>query len=259
MKSRTSIAQAGGRARILKHGNPGTLAGRRRGGIRSLITHRIKQTGFKTLRTITEPARSADLAELLGIIAGDGHVDTYQTTVTTNSETDMAHALYAKRLFEKLFGITVALRVRHDTKACVVVMSSKAACDFLVANGMVRGNKVYAGLCMPQWVSRKTEYRHAFTRGLFDTDGSVYVDTHTIRGKVYRNACLVFTNRSGPLLSDFKSSLEAIGLHPTQKTKYAVFLRRAGEIQHYFATVGTSNPKHIGRLGVFLASPRRGA
>jgi len=236
--------KAGGLARIRVHGNPGTTAGRRLGGLNSLKTHNSRKTGFKVLRPIKNPLNSSELAELLGILAGDGHLGVYQATVTTNSDTDREHAEYIKMLCEKLFSVPVRISYRKKQKACVVVVSSKEVCRFLARKGMTQGHKIRSGMHMPPWVQARKVFRLAFIRGLFDTDGSVYVDIHQIKGRIYKNIAMMFSNRCLPLLADFKSTLESVGLHPTQKTKYAVFLRRKKEIQQYFKLIGFSNSKH---------------
>lgn len=226
--------------------------------MRSLKTHRLRQTGFKLLREVKTPGHSKALAELLGILAGDGHVGLYQTTVTTNSKTDMEHARFVKRIFERLFRVPVSLRKRRRTNACSVEVSSRRVCHLLTTMGMVRGNKVHAQLGAPHWIVQHQRYRNAFARGLFDTDGSVFIDKHIIRGKTYKNLGIALTNRSLPLLAHFKSSLEAVGLRPTQKTKYAVFLRREADIRRYFEVIGSSNPKHLGKVARYFRSRNGG-
>ncbi|MDO8486346.1 MAG: LAGLIDADG family homing endonuclease [Candidatus Staskawiczbacteria bacterium] len=249
-------------ARVRLHGNPGTAAGRRLGGLHSIAVQqkKPKPSGFVVLRSIPLPRESAPLAELLGILAGDGHIGVYQTSVSTNSETDLEHAYYVKALFERLFPIRASLSFRSNCNACVVVVNSKNVGEILVKKGMVRGHKIKGGLCMPKWVFSRKKHRLAFTRGAFDTDGCVYVDCHTIRGRLYKNIGIAFTNRSLPLLLDFKNTLESIGLHPTQKTKYTVFLRREAEIRIYFKVIGSSNPKHTRKVEqYFLSKQRRSA
>lgn len=247
------MSRAGGIARVRLHGNPGTPEGRRLGGLRSLKTHRAKKTGFTLLRRIIFPPPSVRLAELFGILAGDGHIGEYQTTMTTNSLTDIQHARYTQKLFKKLFGLPAAFTFRKGKRACVVVVSSKEVVRFLVDRGMQKGHKIRAGLCMPKWIRANNKYRSAFIRGVFDTDGCIYTDTHHINGREYKNLGMAFTNRSLPLLSDFKDALESLSLHPTQKTKYTVFLRREKDIKRYFALVGSSNPKHTQKVSEYFS------
>lgn len=251
-------ARKGGMARIQLHGNPGTAAGRRLGGLRSVAKQRKGKTGFILLRQITLPRESPELAELCGILAGDGHIGEYQISVTTNSETDLGHAKYIQRLFTKLFKIPVSFSLRKKQKACVVYISSKEVSNFLVKKGMVRGHKIKGALSIPAWIRARKSYNTAFVRGLFDTDGCVYVDSHQIRGRTYKNLGMAFTNRCAPLLADFKSSLEAIGLHPTQKTSFTVFLRRENDIRQYFAQIGSTNPKHTEKVAYYFSNKQGG-
>jgi len=250
---RVRAGKLGGLIRIALYGNPGTAEGRKRGGLNSLKTHQLRNTGFKRLKHVKYPSQSIDFAELLGILAGDGHVDTYQVTMTTNAKTDFKHAKYVSGLFTDLFNVEAPIKFKKTKNTCIVVVSSRAICDFLVRNGMIRGNKVKSQLSMPPWIRSRNGYRFAFLRGLFDTDGCVYVDVHKIKGRTYKNVGMAFTNRSLPLLVDFKSSLERMGLHPTQKTKYTVFLRRERDIHRYFAVVGSSNPKHLQKISVYFS------
>lgn len=248
------MSKEGGLARVRIHGNPGTPDGRRLGGLHSAKTHKRLGTPFKSLRPYSVPPHSKELAELLGILAGDGYVGTYQVSVVTNSETDLAHAKYCKQLFHTIFGVQASLRFRNDCKACVVVVSSKCIADILVKKGMVRGHKINGSLRMPEWVRKDITYTKAFVRGLFDTDGSVYLDKHILKGKTYKNIAMLFTNRSLPLLADFKDALGRFDLHPTQKTNFAVFLRRKEEIRRYFEVVGSSNPKHLRKIRAYFSS-----
>ncbi len=240
--------RVGGLVRVRLYGNPGTDAGRKLGGLNSLRTHQKQQTGFKLLRKIKFPRPSERLAELLGILAGDGHINEYQVSMTTNSLTDGIHAQYTKRLLESLFDVPTSITQRKNQNACTVLLSSKEVSRFLVAKGMVKGNKITNRLHTPSWILRTKKFRLAFVRGLFDTDGCVYVDTHKINGRTYKNIGLAFTNRAPSLLTEFKDSLETLGLHPTQKTKYTVFLRRKNDIQEYFRLIGSSNPKHLKKV-----------
>lgn len=249
---RSVVASVGGRARVLLHGNPGTAGGRSKGGTNSLRTHRLRKSGFKLLRYVKKPRHSPDLAELLGIFWGDGHVDTYQATVTTNATTDSEHALFVQGLILRCFGITASLTHRRGKNVYILRVSSKAFCEILVGLGMVRGNKVRRDSTAPTWVHKNSLFMRRYLRGLFDTDGTVYFENHFRNGKKYRYISIMFSNRCGHLLDSFKSGLESIGLHPTQKTKYAVFLRREADIVAYFRLIGSSNPKHARKVDEYF-------
>lgn len=176
----------------------------------------------------------------------------YQVTVTTNLRTDMEHAKYIQSLFARLFHVIPHMQRRPERNTIVVVTSSKRVTDYLVHIQMIRGNKVKAQLRPPQWIFKNDSYGRMFSRGLFDSDGCVYIDKHSINGKKYLNLGIAFTNRSLPLLSFFKSTLESHGLRPTKKSKYVVFLRREKDILMYFSIFGSSNPKHLEKMMKFF-------
>lgn len=239
------IARTGGLARIRFRGNPGTSSGRRLGGLHSYATNKQLNNGFKNLRAIPKVRHSESLAELLGVLAGDGHLSKYQVTVTTNSETDHAHARFIQKTFHKIFGITPSIKPRPGARALTVCLSSKAACDLLYKLGMPYGHKIKNIRGIPDWIQDNSRYRIAFIRGLFDTDGCFYIDEHVIKGKLYKNPGMNFRNYSLPLLFFFESVLTGLDLSPTTTSKYSVVLRKEKNIVKYFCEVGSSNPKHL--------------
>lgn len=229
--------------------NPGTPEGRRLGGLRSLTTHKRKRTGFKTLREVPVPHYSVELAELMGILMGDGHLDKYQISMSTHSETDIEHAEFVVNLLTSVFGLPVSLRKRNTKQAVVVTLSSKAACEHLHALGMPRGNKLMKGLYPPTWIKENTEYTSAFMRGLIDTDGCVYQDRHTIRGRAYVSICIAFTSASSELLDFVEAVLTAREYHPTRWGR-SIRLRRRMDVFRYASEIGFSNPKHARKIEV---------
>ena len=246
------IARLGGLARVRAHGNPGTAEGRKKGGINSLVTHTRQHTSFSTLRKVTSPRQSENLAELMGILMGDGHRSTYQISVTTNSETDMEHARFVQKLLSKMFVLPVSRTNRKKQKAVVILASSRRASSILKRLGMPEGNKMNAGMVIPQWVKKRQLYARAFIRGLFDTDGCVYLDRHRYGDKVYFHMGWTITSAAGTFIVDIEQALRDLGFSPTRsKTQQSVYLRRQAEIVRYFEDIGTHNPKHRKRYRQF--------
>ncbi len=252
--SKKEVGRIGGLARQAKYGDLGTPEGRKKGGIRSLATHRKQKTGFKLLRKVNAPPKTDAFAEFIGIVIGDGHVDQYQVSVTTNSETDGAHAQYVRDLAVRLFGVPVSISSRTSSLAVVVVVSSKAVCDLLMRQGIPQGSKQRLGVKFPDWIKSSTKLTRSCVRGLFDTDGCVFQDTHRIRGKTYQSIGMAFANNEPNVLAFFLDALVQCGLHPTQTSPHRVFLRRSRDVEAYFRIVGTANPKHQRRFLAFRKS-----
>jgi hypothetical protein len=243
----------GAMVRYEMYGNPGTVEGRRLGGIHSLKTHNIKGTGFKILRKVDRPKYSSALAELLGILIGDGHLSEYQATMITGIKTDLPHALYVVDLFKKIFRIKGAIKKRPNHGAVVVVVSSKAIVDLLAIFGMPQGNKLSGNLRIPRWVFTSRAYMKMFIRGLFDTDGCVFLDRHVINGNRYKHLGWALTSASSSLLADIRKLLELLDFHPTWRaSQNSVYLRKQAEVQRYFRNIGSSNSKHLCRYKKFV-------
>lgn len=65
-------ASKGGLARQMMYGDLGTPEGRRRGGLASVPTNKNNITKFVKRKIITYPRNSEQLAELMGVLIGDG-------------------------------------------------------------------------------------------------------------------------------------------------------------------------------------------
>jgi len=246
-------ARKGAVARMKLYGNFATEEGRRRGGLTSVIIHRKLGNRFKTLKSIRKPSRSDLLAELLGIFIGDGHLSEYQATVTTNSETDKEHALFVQKIIKDLFNVSSVIKNRSDENTITVIASAKNLVKFLNDQGMPIGNKIQQNLAIPTWIYKKRIYQMAFIRGLFDTDGCIYLDIHKIKNKIYKNLGWTITSASDKLIKGIISVLKNLGFSPTNRfTQKSVYLRRKKDIKRYFDEVGTSNPKHYRRYIKFI-------
>lgn len=248
----SDAARKGAFARMKLHGHVATTEGRKAGGYASLVTHFTKHTGFKMLKQIYKPVHSESFAELMGILFGDGHVSDYQVGITTNSQTDKAHGLFIQKLMKDLFNITATVRYRKSVKAMTVIASSKALAYFLHSQGMPIGNKIKNNITVPKWIMGNIAYRKSFIRGLFDTDGCIYLDTHKHKNRSYRYLGWTITSYADKLIADVIAILKSIGLTPTHSpTQRSVYLRKQNEIRRYFKEVGTNNLKHDRRFKNF--------
>lgn len=228
--------------------------------MRSLVTHNKKaEAGFKLLKIIRKPRHSLALAELLGIFIGDGHLSEYQASVVTGLKTDSKHAYYIATLMKKIFKVSVSIKKRPAYGAIIIVSSSKNVVELLAVYGMPKGNKLSNDLKIPLWIFRSASYIKMFIRGLFDTDGCVFLDRHNIKGKKYSHLGWTITSAADTLLSDVFDGLVSLGYRPTCSSKQnSVYLRRQSEVRRYFQEIGTSNDKHLRRFEKFCGRvPKR--
>lgn len=201
---------------------------------------------------VRTPPQSEALAEFVGIILGDGGISERQVTVTLHKVDDIKYADYVKKLIFELFNVTPSFYFSKKDNVIDVVVSRSELVKYLINLGLCVGSKVRHQIDVPLWIKNSNNLSRACIRGLFDTDGCLYIDKHKVKDKIYSNCGMNFTNRSLPLLDFFKSKLEYFGYHPTQKTKFSIFLRREDEIIKYFQTIGFGNYKYKNKLEEFL-------
>lgn len=257
-----NAGRKGALARMRKYGNFGTQEGRRLGGIRSFATHRKLKDKFITIaKQINIPADNEKLAEFLGILVGDGHLSDYQVSIYMNSISDKEYADFVQKLIGRLFDVFVSKRIVKKEHTIRIVASSKNLVAFLNKRGMPVGNKLKSDLKIPDWIRERPIYEKAFIRGLFDTDGCVYLDAHKINGRKYFYMGWTITSYADSLRADIIAILKQNGFSPTQRfSQKSVYLRRQEEIRRYFEEIGTSNLKHLNRYIGFCSDIKgRGA
>jgi hypothetical protein len=196
-------------------------------------------------KQIIIPNHNASLAELLGIIFGDGAIgNPWQIVISLNSVSDKKYALYVKELFNDLFGITCAMRKRPKQNALVVVCSSTAIVDYLVEKGAARGNKLKQNLGIPSWIKTDNNFFKFFIRGLIDTDGCIYLHKHFTKQKYYVNIGLCFTNFSTGILASVNEFLKQNGInsHISDKGR-RIYLYNQESEKNYLDIFGSSNPR----------------
>lgn len=250
-------SRLGGLRRIQLYGNPGTPEGRSKGGKKSATLFRenpsfAKKRGFIIRKDIKYPTRCAELAEFIGILLGDGGVPgTHQFTISFNNKTDREYADYISSILRRLFSVDCHIHNRKNSNGADIVVNSSNLIDFLMKNGIVKGNKVKNQVSVPAWINTGPEYQVSCLRGLIDTDGSFYLHKYKSNGKTYTYLKLGFTNCSKPLL---KFVFEVLN-----KLKYKVFLSGDNlsigsqfEVKRYFREIGSHNPKHLNRFRTYF-------
>ena len=195
--------------------------------------------------TMKTPEHSTRLAELAGIILGDGGINPYQITITLSKE-ERAYAKYVQTLSKDLFGIPVSLHDRENHGACDVRISSRECVLFFMKEcGFSVGSKITSDARIPEWIMANQEYRKACLRGALDTDGCIFLETHSsYKNRKYSYARLNITIYIPGLIEQLYEILSSLDLHPKiRRGGKAVQLENLNEICKYMEVVGSSNPQ----------------
>lgn len=250
-------ARMGGQALAEKYGGPGTPEGRKKGGIHSQIQRRLHPEFYQQCnirKEIKKPRNSPELAELVGIILGDGGMNNdYQVIITLHKENDRKYAKLVCQLVRRLFDIEPAVYTRRfSTRRMVreVVLTGINIVEFLLSKDLSKGNKVKHQVDVPQWIKERLDFSTHCLRGLIDTDGGVFYHRHSTRGYNFFNIGLEFSNMSKPLLNFVYNTLIALDFTPKIDSRY-VSLYKEDEVFRYVEQVQFHNPYHTQRAKKF--------
>lgn len=206
-------------------------------------------------KNFLEPSESIELAELFGIILGDGHVDQiirdskvriYTLTIAGDSRTDK-HYLenYVSNLFKKLFRESGKVSSSKCSNSCYLKIHGKKIIEFLVLKGINPGNKKNNNQKIPDWILNNQKYLIACLRGLIDADGCVYY----ISKATNKNIRITFTSYIPALMQDVRTSFIKLGFHPSKVIRNEdIYLSSKQDVDKYLLEIGFSNDKHLKRL-----------
>lgn len=158
-----------------------------------------------------------DLAEFISIILGDGGIyippvyNSYTLTISLNGIDEKQYVDYVKRLIYRLYHIHPHEHQKKNEKTVTLNLHNKKLINSLILKGLVPGDKVKNQVDVPKWIKNCIKFIPKSLKGLFDTDGSVWV--HFNHKSIY----LSFRNASYPLINTFKEMFEMCDIKPQPK------------------------------------------
>ena len=198
---------------------------------------------------------TAELAELIGIVLGDGSFyvkdGSYQFDIAFDKKEE-AYLDFVEDLVKKIVEVRT-WRKRDKTKNCIhLKVCNKKDVLLLLRNTIkIPGDKVKNEVTVPQWVFKRDDFKRTCIRGLIDTDGSVFRmskrDSHLIR--------IGFKNVNKKVLDGMRRMLVELNFHPSKIIcGNAIFLSRQSEITRYKEEIGFNNQKNLNRYKLIAPS-----
>lgn len=209
------------------------------------------------------------LAELLGIMVGDGHLGYYPTyskrgnirfvrrdvKIACNKK-EHSYIHYIMRIFYSLFNIK--LKQMQDTVPnCIILRAhSKGIVQFLNEVGGIPLNNKTSIVTVPPIINEAPRYViHAFLRGLADTDFSVSFKNKTRRGHTY--PVIKGSFKSKHLIKDLECLFSKLGFkhctcynltvydkrYAVRTTIHSIYLNGIANFEKWVTEIGFSNQK----------------
>lgn len=207
--------------REIKKKNWGQILGGKIGGRASKIVIKKK---------INYPIVSEKLAEFIGIVLGDGSLDFRNNTlqISLNRSVDSAYVGYVKSLIFDLFGIEPRIYNNKNDNVSILRANSKLLMDYMRIFNLNKRK-------IPKIFSKDKNLLFAVLRGLFDTDGSIFMSS--------KWCVLDFTNNSR-LLKEFQRCMKSFGI-PCFISSNHVNITSLWKIKRFMNLIGSSNMKNI--------------
>lgn len=208
--------------------------------------------GTNSAKKVLLPDYSAELAEFIGIMLGDGGITRGQISVTLGYTTDKKYVPYIRKLIHKLFK-TKTSTYRSTSKDVIRISSSGVnLVKNLLTLGLVKGNKVKQQFDIPRWIFNDKLYMKACIRGLIDTDGCVHRKVRREdSGVEYRSLGITQSSYSPPLQDSIIRIFNTLGFK-VSRSGTTIYLCGQKQVKRYVNEIGFSNPRYLNRYQSFL-------
>lgn len=168
--------------------------------------------------------RNGDLAELIGIVLGDGHLykhDRCDSLRIVGDSKKMGFVIHSAKLIKEVFGKDATIvKVKSSNAVTITIYEQHIAKRINLPHGS-RKDFEYT---LPSWISRNRSFRIRFLRGLYEAEGS---ESHHAATSTHK---LFFANNNPHLLKLVANLVTDLGF--TQNTYVnKVQISRGAEVQ----------------------------
>lgn len=186
-------------------------------------------------------------AEFMGILYGDGCLgnENYVIAISGDSIADLLyHKLHVAPLMKLLFGLDPRFKFEKDRQEMHTIISSKLLHEYLSKTFFFPVGKKKGRMHIPLQIYEKDEYKKAFLRGLFDTDGGIHKHHE-------KSAQVHFTSHDSIFIKEVFDLYKSLRFNVRTTGEDLEFFSR-DEIAKFFHELKPKNPKHLYKYQQFL-------
>lgn len=192
---------------------------------------------------IKKPPLSEEFAEILGALAGDGHIGgiPYEVSITCSNQVDREYIFYLKPVLDRLFGVKFKISVQNN---CIKLKTYSKNLVFFLHNqyGLPLGRKK-GKLKVPLNLRKNKKFLRAYMRGLFDTDGTIYIRR---KGDIV----VEIANIDKSYLREIQEILNFLGFASGISGKN-LYIYRKELIKKFFREIKPANSKHLKKYALY--------
>ena len=183
-----------------------------------------------------DPEHSKELAELIGVVLGDGNISEFsrcQRLVISCNSAHKEYIGYISRLVEKIFNKKPSI-IKRSKENCIDIYLYLQDID--KALGLPSGNKIRNSVKIPGWIFKNREHLRRCLKGLFETDGH-----YGLNKKSYVEY-IQFCNESQSLRKSVFKALRNLNYSPQVPGSSYVRLARKTQVRQFIREMAFQRP-----------------
>ncbi|MFA4855419.1 MAG: LAGLIDADG family homing endonuclease [archaeon] len=207
---------------------------------------------------------SRDLCEFVGAVIGDGCIDRYLTkdgkskyhvNITGDAELDKDYlSVHLPLIVQNIFNADSGFYFRKDCRCIVLNIYNELLFSTLTKRfGFVPGNKTFTVSIPEEIIEAGGDFLFAAIRGIFDTDGCIFLDKRKIYKKPYPRITLQIVSK--PLFLQLKKALEkhfSLYTHYSPKREcYSLEIYGFRQLEKWMRLIGFSNQRHLRKIEAY--------
>jgi len=214
---------------------------------------------------------TSELAEIIGIILGDGHIEHNKKYSKTrmylvniagslSEDRDYYHN-HINPMFFDIFNTQFTISSRRDDEL-ILNLYSKAIATFFVNQGIKSGSKVDGNFIPEKILNSKEDIKIGFLKGVFDTEGSItfkkdYFGKHSKPMISLKMKSINFILQLKELLIEFDLDPKIYEEKYFDKRynkvdiRYRIDLAGKKKFKRFLDLIGFRNPRHLTKIEIW--------
>lgn len=166
--------------------------------------------------------QNGDLAELIGVVLGDGNINKFPRTECLTIASNANNKGFIQRyslLIKKIFSKKPVINKPYSGCTRIRIYQKQISRRL----GVATGNRSKTEISIPRWILKNRSFLLRYLRGLYEAEGSFCIHKPTYTYK------FLFSNRNESLLNNVYRVLKILVFHP-HKNKYQVQISKQKEV-----------------------------
>ena len=175
--------------------------------------------------------KNGDLAELIGVVLGDGHICVYPRSEELRLISNSNNPGFIKRYAQLMEGIFQKKPYVIPSKSANFTKIGFYEKSIEERLGVPSGARKNLKIKVPDWIFKNEKFIVRYLRGLYEAEGSFCVHEPTSTYK------FLFSNKNRSMLNNVHELMQRLGFHP-HRSQYQIQISRKEEVYKAIKVLG---------------------